>query len=302
MEFSILKKCSILPGKYSLFRDSQHLTHHPKHPRFTRPELQAPHQPKIWKVKHRNPRTRPQLQLMFFLTSRCHAKLVAKYFKINPLTAFICLRLLHVSIHGSAISPFTLTETPAPPGQSSACSPCSSPSPDSWGSYKCSLSDGVWNLVQHWTTRRTRWMKRNHLIWDSLRGQGCIWDTLTSKCLIGLGVGWGACFSVLTQELLSMGFLPSLQKISLQESLQNVFHLPADVLGINSDIYVVWVCSSYRPQAQALPVCQFVRAHPTFPDFTEAFPSVSSPSSTYGLRSTTVSPLDKRSSIQRACL
>ncbi|KAB0346803.1 hypothetical protein FD754_011660 [Muntiacus muntjak] len=44
---------------------------------------------------------------------------------------------------------------------------------------------------------------------------------------------------VLTQELLSMGFLPSLQKISLQESLQNVFHLPADVLGINSDIYVV---------------------------------------------------------------
>ena len=117
MEFSILKKCSILPGKYSLFRDSQHLTHHPEHPRFTRPELQAPHQPKIWKVKHRSPRTRPRLQPMFFLTSRCHAKLVAKYFKINPLTAFICPCLLHVSIHGSAISPFTLTETPAPPGQ-----------------------------------------------------------------------------------------------------------------------------------------------------------------------------------------
>ncbi|XP_027832249.2 putative BPIFA4P protein isoform X1 [Ovis aries] len=44
---------------------------------------------------------------------------------------------------------------------------------------------------------------------------------------------------VLTQELLSVGFLPSLQKVDLQESLQNVFSQPAGLLDINSDSNVV---------------------------------------------------------------
>ncbi|MXQ86821.1 hypothetical protein E5288_WYG012966 [Bos mutus] len=44
---------------------------------------------------------------------------------------------------------------------------------------------------------------------------------------------------VLTKELLSVGFLPSLQNIDLQESLQNVFSQPAGLLDINSDSNVV---------------------------------------------------------------